>query len=125
MVELRSVRAGLVALTAAVGVAGCAEVGEMVIGPKPTGPLTAGATVPDGVFLPADVEDPDVRVAAGVATARVSQKATLLRIFSAERLQTDVTNYRLQMQMTDRSIWEAIVARGDRDYEVLRLERIG
>lgn len=120
----RRLGAWMTAAIAIVGVSACTDLGEMVIGPDPTGPLTT-VPAPQGPYIPADVNDPTVRQAAGVAVSRINQKAALTRIFSAEATMETGEFYRMQLELTDRSIWEAVVERSGEGFEVLRLERVG
>lgn len=114
----------IVAVVASVGATACTEIGEAVIGPAPTGPMTS-VPAPQGPYVPADVDDPTVRQAAGVAVSRISKHAALTRIFSAESTMQTGEFYRMQIELTDRSIWEAVLERSGAGFEVLRLERIG
>ena len=108
--------------------AGCADLGDSVVGSKEYGPITSTESASAAAnlsYLPADANDPDVRAAAGAAAGRIGKNLAVTQIFSAESSNDGAQHYRLQMEMTDKSVWEAILLDGDSGYEVVRLERIG
>ena len=111
-----------------IGAAGCADLGDSIAGSKEYGPVTAteaASAAANLSYLPADTDDPDVRAAAGAAAGRIGKNLAVTQIFSAESSNDGASHYRLQLEMTDKSVWEAIMLDGDSGYEVVRLERIG
>lgn len=109
--------------------AGCSEIGDTVLGDTAANAQQAGlmtaAPAPSGPYAPADVNHPTIRQAANAAAGRIYREAAVIRIYSAEATAASDMFIRMQLELADQSIWEAVVAQTGDAFQVVRLERIG